>query len=365
MLNKLIMKKILFPVFLALAFWSQLVTATDNPNYAAAGTFPACSSGTVVPLRIPDPNHFGQYLSWQFLTCYTGAKSLEMGVRKVRLIDTAGNAVTVYNDTRVSITPVDLIANPFNILQNADTKSLFSSNFQLDTIELTFDNVIHANAVARFTDDHGTQRVCGTTSSAFNYSWGANTQASPLTNDGGTMNGRPMILYQKNDPYSTTVQGPEWLEIVSLPFAPSGFTVDSNAFYKYGGTTYTSAYANSISSILDATVSPSIQKVSLSVVDENFALAGYDNSVLTNNGYTGKYLVNTLKLRNPIVLSNTSKFNFDLKLDLSKMFGWAMYYDTGSATPPANPTHDHDCQQLIMGPILLNVTKTKLAKKDD
>jgi hypothetical protein len=87
--------------------------------------------------------------------------------------------------------------------------------------------------------------------------------------------------------------------------------------------------------------------------------------VVTNNGYTAKYLVNTLKLRTPITLSNTSKFNFDLKLDISKMFGWAMYYDTGSNTPPSNPTHDHDCQQLIMGPVLLNVTKTKLVKKDN
>lgn len=337
----------------------------DSPNYAAAGTFPACSSGTVVPLRIPDPNNHGNYLSWQFLTCYTGASSLKMGVCKVRLIDTSGNAVTVYNNTSASITPVDIIANPFNILQNANTASLFASNFQLDTIELTFDNVIQANAIARFTDDAGNRRVCSTTSSSLSYSWGANTQANPFTNDGGTINGRPMILYQKNDSSSTNVQGPQWLQIVSLPFAPSGFTVDSNTFYKYGGTSYTSAYANAISSVLDVAVSPSIQKVSLSVVDENSALAGYDNNVVTNNGYTAKYLVNTLKLRTPITLSNTSKFNFDLKLDISKMFGWAMYYDTGSNTPPSNPTHDHDCQQLIMGPVLLNVTKTKLVKKDN
>lgn len=359
------MKKIILPILLTLVFFAQVANATDNPNYAAVGTFPACSSGTVVPLRIPDPNNQGRYLSWQFLTCYTGARSLEMGVRKVRLIDTNGNAVTVFNDTSASITPVDIIANPVNILQNANTAALFASNFQLDTIELTFDNVIHANAVARFTDDRGTQRVCGTTSSSMAYSWGANTKTNPFTNDGGTMNGRPMILYQKNDPSSTNVQGAQWLQIVSIPFAPSGFTVDSNTFFKYGGTTYTSAYANSISSILDSTVSPSIQRVSMSVVDENLALAGYDNSVVTNNGYTAKYIVNTLKLRNPITLSNTSKFNFDLKLDLSKMFGWAMYYDTGSATPPANPMHDHDCQQLIMGPILLNVSKTKLVKKDN
>jgi hypothetical protein len=46
------------------------------------------------------------------------------------------------------------------------------------------------------------------------------------------------------------------------------------------------------------------------VVDENFALAGYDNSVPTKKGYTGNYLVNTLKLRNPSTLLNNSKFNF-------------------------------------------------------
>lgn len=362
------------PLLLMLPGLSQ---AGWNPPLAASGVFPACSTNTLAPLSASYPNQTTPS-SWQFYACGSGAKYLAITVRKIRLIGIDGSIITALDKTGdMTIQPVDIVAQPLDLLKDVDTSTLTNGSFTIDKIELTFDNVIQANSLAKFKDENNEVLQCGTTSRVFSGGSFDNTKASPIGSQGGTANGKPHVFYQKHgvsnssaSAYGNT-QGRSWLSINTFNLLPPGFSTDAYSFYTDNtNTTYTGLYSSAISATLSQANSPSVKWVSLKAVDVNGNPSGFFQA---DNNYNTKYVVNTMQLRNPLKISAKSKFNIDLNLDLSMMFGWAFYFTTnGAANIDATPNqlpnsgngnnyvYTNDCLNLFIGPMLLKVKKSAI-----
>jgi hypothetical protein len=358
----------------------SLAQATWNPALAPSGTFPACKTNTVAPLTAAFPNSSSPS-NWQFYACSSGAKYLAITVRKIVLIGTNGATIVALdkmNDT--SLQSVDIIASPFDLLKDIDTRTLINGSFTIDKIELTFDHVIQANSLGKIRDERGEVLQCGTTSKVFSGGV-ANTQASPIGTQGGTTNGKPSFFYQKHGLTNSSAgsfgntQGRSWIAINTFNLLPPGFATDAYSFYldESSNTQYDSLYSSAISANLDSNRSSTVKWVSIKAVDSAGNPSGFKTSI---GNYSTKYIVNTMQLRTPLRLSSKSKFNIDLNLDLSQMFGWAFYYTTNSggsisSTPNVaptagngnTPTYTNDCLNLFIGPMLLNVKRS--AVKDD
>jgi len=383
------MKKIALFINL-LCFLSMSVFAQQtswNPTIAASGVLPACSTNQLTPIAIIFPTSVNNYTTitssgtpWQFYSCYTGAKSLKMTPRKIRLIASDGSTViTPYDKTNdSSVDPVDVIANQLDILKDVSTSDFVNGSFTIDTIELTFDNVLQANALANFTDELGNKLTCGTSSKVFSSSSVQNTKASPIGLEMGTMNGRPMSFYQKHsvsglNTYGNT-QGASWFAVNAIPAVPSGFTVDANTYFFDGTNKTYGGYATAFSGDLEKSTSPSVKSVAMKLTDVDGNNPGYISSL---GGYSTKYIVASMKLRNPLKIKSNSKFNIDISLDISKMFAWGFYYSTAvssGVTPTITSDNSYsrvssgassitnDCQNMVIGPMLLKIKK--IAVKD-
>lgn len=362
------------PLLLMLPGLSQ---AGWNPPLAANGVFPACSTNTLAPLTAQYPN-VTTPSTWQFYACGSGAKYLAITVRKIRLIGVDGSVITALDKTvDTAIQPVDIVAQPLDLLKDVDTSTLTNGSFTIDKIELTFDSVIQANSLAKFRDQNSEVLQCGTTSRVFSGGAFDNTKASPIGSQGGSANGKPGVFYQKHGISNSSAtgygntQGRSWLSINTFNLLPPGFTTDTYSFYMDGsGNVSTGLYSSAISATLDAVSSPSVKWVSIKAVDINGSPSGY---VQADGNYNTKYVVNTMQLRSPLKISAKSKFNIDLNLDLSKMFGWAFYYTTsGAGNIAAEPNqlpnsgngnsyvYTNDCLNLFIGPMLLKVKKSAI-----
>ena len=357
-----------------------LAQANWNPPLAPSGTFPACKTNTVAPLTAAFPSS-ASASNWQFYACASGAKYLAITVRKIVLIGEDGSRITALDKMNdAGLQPVDIIASPLDLLKDVDTKTLVNANFSIDKIELTFDHVIQANSLGKIRDEKGEVLQCGTTSRVFSGGM-ANTKDSPIGTQGGTTNGKPSFFYQKHGVTNPSAgsfgntQGRSWIAINTFNLLPPGFTTDAYSFYwdESSNTRYDSIYSTAISATLDSDRSRTVKWVSIKAVDSAGNPSGYKTSI---GDYSTKYIVNTMQFRTPLKLSSKSKFNIDLNLDLSQMFGWAFYYTTNSgvsisSTPNISPTsgngntptYTNDCINLFIGPMLLNVKRS--AVKDD
>lgn len=334
------------------------------------GSLPLCTSGKVAQMTTGAVNS-NPASPWTFYSCFGGPKALNAGIKSVTFIDALGNRLNVYSATIGSEADyVDIVAKPIDIFKDKTLSSLVpASGFTIASIEMITDNKFKINGKASLTDSYGHgysgARTCGTAASAVNNTF---TYASPLYNGQGTANGHPMHFYQKNslnpnalDSGSNPVtQSPVWFRVDALPFVPVGYTVNAKMWYMDSGVRRDGMYSSDVSGTLSTADSANVSSVRMQLLDASNNLAGYDWSL---GGATTTQIKFTNTLRNPLTIKPTSKFNIDMKLDLSKMLAWAFYYTTNpSASGPGVDT-PNSCQALYVGPMIMDIKKA--AKKDD
>ena len=333
------------------------------------GSLPLCTSGKVAQMTTGAVNS-NPATPWTFYSCFGGPKSLNAGIKSITFIDATGTRLSVYSKTISTESDyVDIVAQPLDIFKDKALASLIpSGGFTVAAIEMVTDNKFKINGKASLTDNYGHSytgaRVCGTAASASGNTF---TYSNPLYNGQGTMNGHPMHFYQKNslnpnalDNGSNPVtQNAVWFRVDALPFVPVGYTVNAKMWYVDSGSRRDGMYSSDVTGTLLESDSPYVSTVRMQLMDGSDNLAGYDWSL---GGATTTQIKITNTLRTPLVLKQTSKFNIDMKLDLSKMLAWAFYWTNNVANGPGVDS-GLSCQALYVGPMILDIKKA--AKKDD
>lgn len=344
--------------------------SVSSQTVVTDGSLPLCKSGNVAQMTTGAVNS-NPASPWTFYSCFGGPKSLHAGIKSVTFINAAGTRLNIYSANISSESDyVDVVAQPIDIFKDKALSSLVpSGGFTIAAIEMVTDNKFKINGKASLTDNYGNgytgARICGTAASATGNTF---TYLSPVYNGQGTVNGHPMHFYHKNslnpnalDNQSNPVtQGPVWFRVDALPFVPVGYTVNAKMWYMDSGARRDGMYSSDVSGTLSANDSANVSSVRMQLVDSSGNLAGYDWSL---GGATTTQIKFTNTLRTPLTIKPTSKFNIDVKLDLSKMLAWAFYYTTNPAYMPPRVDTPGSCQSLFVGPIIMDIKKA--AKKDD
>jgi len=345
------------------------VFSVNAQTVVTDGSLPLCTSGKVAQMSTGAVNS-NPTSPWTFYSCFGGPKSLNAGLKSITFIDASGVRLNVYSATVAAESDyVDIVAQPVDIFKDKSLTSLIpSAGFTIVAIEMVTDNKFKINGKASLTDSYGHgytgARVCGTAATASNNTF---TYSNPLYNGQGTMNGHPMHFYQKNslnpnalDNSSNAItQGPVWFRVDALPFVPVGYTVNAKMWYIDSGTRRDGMYSSDVTGTLLEKDYPYVSSVRMQLLDSSDNLAGYDWSL---GGATTTKIKITNTLRTPLALKPTSKFNIDMKLDLSKMLAWAFYWTSNPVNGPGVDS-GQSCQALYVGPMILDIKKA--AKKDD
>ncbi|MBU3596023.1 hypothetical protein ICN10_06360 [Polynucleobacter sp. 86C-FISCH] len=332
----------------ALAAPDQLILS----KLVTDGTLPLCKTeeGKVTENSMAYTSN-GVAPTWKFYSCYGGPRSFKAAVKTIVFIGSNGQRITVFDSGSNALNYVDLVTTQLDLVSNGQIAEITSAGtFTLQSVELLMDNRFEMNARATYNDGVNGARSCGTSSSrGFTYS-------SPMNNGAGTINGKPHDFWHSLGGYSSNVQGSVWTKIESFPFVPPGFTSTNSYWTDSNGNRISFGYSNAIEGDISESDSRWVKKVKMEVLDSSSSLAGYAFGGNSN----AQDIRSTITLRTPLTLKARNKFNLDLKLNLSKMLAWSFFYKTSNETPHHDLSIGNSCQNLIIGPILLDIKKVAI-----
>lgn len=345
------MKKI---IKLAFSLAAIAVIPSQAQTIVSDGSLPLCKSGQVTKLALAVGYNGSIGSTPRFFGCFGGPKKLFGFVKSIKAIDSTNTSTIIYQNNISNPAEadfVDLINTPLDVVVNQDTSALLNGrSITITNLEITLDSRIKINGIASLDDQFNgeSKRTCGTLLDS------NKTFASPMNNSGGTFNARPSSFYQKNSSGITGTQGDTWYKLDAIPFLTSNMTGNGSS----GG----AVYQSDVTVSLDSNDSKKIDQVRIQILNSSGNLGGWSG----NNPDSTDVKAN-MRLRTPIVIKPTSKFNLDIKLDFSRLLAWSFYYNKTSNNNPqpiVDIGHDNNvsCQNLTVGLILADIKK--IAVKD-